>query len=379
MNNIQELRDTIINWWQDDPRAKQKLALTSVVVVFALSLFITVIFSFLGSTTSNQNQTNASPQNLSSSRVTLQDSSDLERVSSIESSGLGLLAINGQESVYLDSDLKLVINDEQVRGSPAFIATSLYAQNTRVIINQIDGTTIYSKADNSFTKLPSPITNLTPLENNRFVFMYPNNRSFVVRGLNNINSPDQAQTLDTIRPNLNVSSYRIVVFDNKAYFLFWQNPNQTGNMEIWRMEDNNRLTLLENLANTNQTKITQNGLIIATQTTGTRLDFRFIDYSKEIDGQTADLSRIVQNDSSLTDFNPSQCSSYTENNLLCLIPEPETSGLSKLITLNYQNGNLSEPLPGAVFSGSSLNAINNEIYLLSRNNLIFKVKNLNLR
>jgi hypothetical protein len=237
----------LVSTW-NDPLGKKRIIFIVAVSVGVILLLIGIIqLNFGGrssNTTTNSNLTGDSGIKKQVSTASFGDSQILERVDPVALGSNGLAFAGNGKPIYLNSSLKLRLNNKDIENSPSFAVPSISNSAEGVIINEPNRSTVYSP-DGKFKQIAQPNFSLTQYfvlnssgvpTVSKWAYINFTSNLYTVRSSDNINLTTDT-VLATISPTITTSMVELVNFNQRLYFIAWENPTRQGNMEIWSVKE----------------------------------------------------------------------------------------------------------------------------------------------
>jgi hypothetical protein len=383
--------DNIRTWWQTDPQAKMKV-IFGVIISITLFFIILLVVFIITSTSTNSNSTDQNNSSATSSITLVTSESFLQgnRLTKISDKAItnpNTMILNGKDSVFINSNRKLVYKDKEIPNSPLLIPLSMYEKDDKIIINESNQVTVFNTKDNSFIKLGENVQNLIPI-GDKYYYAYRNAKSLIVRSssnLNDLDKPEKNETLGNIRPNINNDLFEIVSIQNQPYFFFWQNINKTGILEIWK-KNSNDFQIVNNIAEINSFRASKNGFFYSANTVGNRVDNIYYDFNDDIFGKkyTLDTANITNQFRELDingEFDLGRCNEINQK-LMCLVKKEDiilsdSQFVDKIVEIDYlQNNKVKKQFDGLDISGAHIRlGKDNKIYIIGQESkLLYQIQ-----
>lgn len=382
-------------WWTTDPKAKAKTWFILGVVVFFVLLLYFIWWINFGDSSTGQNSANLdlnSTSNLSFvDPKSFEDSTRLEPVTKNPTSYPHLFARLENKIYNFSSNGKLMENSQELADSPVFIPFSLYATTEGVIINALDGVTIYQNGQ--WQKLSNNIIHVYPelresdtvsgsKSVNRYLFLTVVGETYTLGEASNLLLNRNVRFFSSAEIDPNPKIVEIRVIDRQVYLFTYSNYQKQGNIQIWHLDAQNQLKLFFLLRNIQSLQIGSQYLLY---TKSTSQDLAEVAYDNFLWNLKEDPKILNNLQAQLLQENiagnlwAGRCVFDSNSNFYCLIKENKTWIVAKkeadaIFKYNWQTQELTFPIKGIKISGSNLLIDNEQLFLVGQENgIVYKI------
>lgn len=394
MNPIDKLKYWLIN----DPTAKTKVLFFIAIFMVILVAGTSVISTNFSQNTSKTSSSSSSSKSIESPQVTpasFEDAKSLEKVDNEPVSlGSQVLFTDTGNTVFLNRDLKLRINNQNISNSPAFVPRQLYNSSSNIIINSDTNSTIYGK-NNQFLEYSTNITQVTPISITDdlnsdtipgFVFLSKDKTEYTIKQSQDAELKNNVKILGKITPSSAVKMVEIRVLNNQVYIITYSTFSPEGNIEIWQVEKDG-LNKIQTLKDVKSIRFGSKQILYTTFVT-TPTDDQFyqntiIDFSQKNKGESKiiDLApKLAQNNIKGNVF-ARRCTFGLDETIFCLVKKDKvvSDNFQKkdaIVVYNYNTDRITFPFNELTFSGENIHiSPNSSIYIIGQENkILYRLK-----
>lgn len=395
MNPIDKLKYWLIN----DPTAKTKalffMTIFMVILVAGTSIISTNFSQNTSKTSSSSSSSSKSSEPAQVTATSFEDAKSLEKVDNEPVSlGSQVLFTATGNTVFLNRDLKLRINNQNVSSSPVFVPRQLYNSSSGIIINGDANSTIYGK-NNQFSEYPKNITQVTPISITDdlssdfvagFVFLSKDKTEYTIKQSQDVELKNNVKTLGKITPSSVVKTVEIRVLNNQVYIITYSTFSPEGNIDIWQVEKGS-LNKIQTLKDVKAIRFGPKQILYTTLA-ATPTDYTFyqstlVDFSQKNKGESKiiDLApRLAQNNIKGTVF-ARRCTFGLNETISCLVKKDKvvSDNFQKkdaLVVYNYNTDKITFPFSELTFSGDNIHiSPNSSIYIIGQENkILYRLK-----
>jgi hypothetical protein len=380
---------------QTDAQFRKKTFFFIGVGIFLLLLAIFLIQFNFGSS-DNASQRPATFGN--SLAVTIQDFENAKSLEQVDSKPVGeikqMLFLPANQTVNLDENLKLKINNQIIDSSPSFSARQMYYTDDGIIINEDGKTSIYNNGQ--FSAFPNTVSWLTPvllpdslgLRNQPgYLYLAASGNGYILKQTEDIKLSKNTKNIAQINPGSEFKVIELRIFNQNPYLILYESPARQNKMEVWQINNQNQLQKVHTLDKIQSVQYGSDRLMFTrlsnSPTELSVYENNFLNFSQNPQGenQPLDLQERLAQNNIYGSLLAERCNLAISSTMYCLVKEKKVSSQifserDILVKWNYQESKLDFPVSGLSFSAHTLFVgPDSTIYIVGQENrLLYKLK-----
>lgn len=362
-----------IFWLNVDPNAKKKILF--IVLIILLTISSVVLYS-LNTQKATENANLNSNQVVDEVKKSVFDTSSSLQLVASNQIGLPLrIGFNpvNQSPVYVNQDLKLVVNNLVVDNSPLFLPKSFSYDGNNIIINEDFQTTLYLDSGKQLLPLNPEVTYLTKISEGNFLFVTNIDGKLSVRQTNSIGRTNSNTEFSLVTPQIQWQTYELRVFQGQPYLFVYSDFFRTETAEIWAIKAGTSTKILS-VNDLGSTRFSETGFLYTQNIATGSISTSYFDLASSNPAGPINLDfklRLIEN-KILGDIVAERCVISKDKIIDCLVKETSADyeavkSKDVLVKLNPITKIVSFPNRDIIFSGYSLTyAPNGSLYLASQ-------------
>lgn len=294
----------------------------------------------------------------------------------------------------LDDQLNLVDTGTKLPNPVSLPVEQIHPLPQGAILNQMGRTTVYQEG--RFQNLAADVSWVTPLQLPDslglrslpgYVYLRVNGNNYNLVQAEDLSLNKNARIIARITPAPEYKMVELRVFNQQPYLFLYESPTRQGKIEIWSINTRNQLTKVQTLSSVVSLRFGSQDLLYTTlRSTPTELslyDTSRLSFRRSPEGvvQLLDISSRVGQQGIYGTILAHRCTFGLAGELFCLVKQNKTLSTDftqrdRLIKLDFDKDEISQPFENLVFSASSLHISRNGLMHIvgQENRLLYRLQ-----